>query len=71
MLAEHFLTMICEDHGIPRKTFTEDGFKALQQTNWTGNIRELRNIIERLVILCGDSISGDDVNTFANPKVTK
>jgi two-component system nitrogen regulation response regulator NtrX len=68
MLAEHFLTMICEDHGIARKSFTDDALKALQETNWTGNIREMRNIIERLVILCGDSINGKDVNTFANPK---
>ncbi len=68
MLSEHFLTMICEDHGIARKSFTDDALKALQDTNWTGNIREMRNIIERLVILCGDSINGKDVNTFANPK---
>jgi DNA-binding NtrC family response regulator len=68
MLAEHFLTMICEDHGIARKSFTDDALKALKDTNWTGNIREMRNIIERLVILCGDSINGKDVNTFANPK---
>jgi two-component system, NtrC family, nitrogen regulation response regulator NtrX len=68
MLAEHFLSMICEDHGIARKSFTDDALKALQDTNWTGNIREMRNIIERLVILCGDSINGKDVNTFANPK---
>lgn len=69
MLSEHFLSMICEDHGIARKSFTDDALKALQETNWTGNIREMRNIIERLVILCGDSINGKDVNTFANPKV--
>lgn len=69
MLAEHFLSMICEDHGIARKSFTDDALKALQDTNWTGNIREMRNIIERLVILCGDSINGADVLTFANPKV--
>jgi DNA-binding NtrC family response regulator len=37
-------------------------------TDWSGNIRELRNIIERLVILCGQEISGDDVKMFANPK---
>jgi two-component system nitrogen regulation response regulator NtrX len=68
MLAEHFLTMICEDHGIARKNFSEDALKALQETNWTGNIRELRNIIERLVILCDQTITGEDVRTFANPK---
>jgi len=66
MLSEHFLTMICEDHGIPRKSFSKDAIEALQATNWTGNIRELRNIIERLVILCGEEIVGKDVQTFAN-----
>jgi DNA-binding NtrC family response regulator len=68
LLSEHFLTMICEDHGIPRKSFTDDAIQALIETNWTGNIRELRNIIERLVILCGEVITGTDVQTFANPK---
>jgi DNA-binding NtrC family response regulator len=68
MLSEHFLTMICEDHGIARKKFSDDALKALQETNWTGNIRELRNIIERLVILCDQTITGKDVLTFANPK---
>lgn len=68
MLSEHFLTMICEDHGISRKSFSKDGLKALQETNWTGNIRELRNIIERLVILSGHTITASDVTTFANPK---
>lgn len=68
MLSEHFLTLICEDHGISRKSFTDDAIQALQETNWTGNIREMRNIIERLVILCGDEITGNDVKTFANPK---
>lgn len=68
MLSEHFLTMICDDHGISRKSFTDDAIEALKTTNWTGNIRELRNIIERLVILCGDVINGNNVKTFANPK---
>jgi DNA-binding NtrC family response regulator len=68
MLSEHFLTMICDDHGISRKSFSDDAIEALKQTNWTGNIREMRNIIERLVILCGDVITGKDVQTFANPK---
>lgn len=70
LLAEHFLTMVCTEHGIPRKEFTEDALEALKQTNWTGNIRELRNIVERLVILCGDKITGNDVAIFGNPQVT-
>lgn len=70
LLAEHFLTMVCTEHGVPRKQFMEDALEALKQTNWTGNIRELRNIVERLVILCGDKITGNDVSIFGNPQVT-
>lgn len=68
LLAEHFLTMTCAEHGIPRKKFTDDALEALKNTNWTGNIRELRNIIERMVILCDHEITGFDVNTFSNPR---
>jgi DNA-binding NtrC family response regulator len=67
LLAEHFLTLVCTEHGIPRKTFSKDALEALKQTNWTGNIRELRNIVERLVILCDQEIKGLDVKLFANP----
>lgn len=68
VLAEHFLTMVCSEHGIPRKSFSEDALLALQQTDWSGNIRELRNIVERLVILCNTQITGEDVRLFSNPK---
>ena len=68
ILAKHFLAIICEDQGLPLKEIDKDGYKALEEVNWTGNIRELRNIIERLVILCGDTITGNDVNQYANPK---
>jgi DNA-binding NtrC family response regulator len=68
LLAEHFLTLVCNDHGIPRKSFTDDALLALQKIDWTGNIRELRNIVERLVILCEKQITGKDVQLFANPK---
>jgi len=68
LLAEHFLTMTCAEHGIPRKKFTDDALEALKNTDWTGNIRELRNIIERMVILCDHEITGFDVNTFSNPR---
>jgi DNA-binding NtrC family response regulator len=70
LLAEHFLTITCAEHGIARKSFSDDALKALKDLNWTGNIRELRNIVERLIILCGDTISGSDVKMFANPQVT-
>jgi DNA-binding NtrC family response regulator len=70
ILAEHFLTTICNEHGISRKKFTKDALESLKEINWTGNIRELRNIIERLVILCGETINGKEVIGFANPKPT-
>ena len=68
VLAEHFLTMVCAEHGIPRKELNEQALLELQKTDWTGNIRELRNIIERLVILCDAKITGEDVRLFSNPK---
>ena len=68
LLAEHFLTLVCTEHGIQRKEFSDGALIALQQTDWTGNIRELRNIVERLVILCDQVISEADVRLFANPK---
>lgn len=68
MLAEYFLTLVCNEHGVPKKAFADEALVELQQIDWTGNIRELRNIVERLVILCGAKITGDDVKTFANPK---
>jgi len=67
LLADYFLGKICDEHGIPQKQFLPDAYLALQSIDWTGNIRELRNIIERLIILCNDAISADDVNRYANP----
>jgi DNA-binding NtrC family response regulator len=68
MLAEHFLSLICQEHGIAKKSFSDKALKALQHVNWTGNIRELRNIVERLVILCDNEIQEDDIALYANPK---
>jgi len=68
VLAEHFMTMVCAEHGISRKKFDASALTALKETDWSGNIRELRNIIERLIILCGDIIKGEDVKLFANPR---
>lgn len=67
LLANHFLNSICTEQGISPRTFSDDAMKALQEINWTGNIRELRNVIERLIILCGEVITGKDVKTYANP----
>lgn len=71
VLAEHFMTMICTEHGIARKKFSKEALSELQKIDWSGNIRELRNIVERLIILCGEVISGEDVKLFSNPKVIK
>ena len=66
MLAEHFLNEICDDYGMARKSFSPEALKELQKLDWTGNIRELRNIVERLVILCDKKITDKDVKQFAS-----
>jgi two-component system, NtrC family, nitrogen regulation response regulator NtrX len=68
LLVEQFLDDICSDYGTARKEIDEDAIKLLQQYNWTGNIRELRNVVERLVILSGKSITSEDVNSYVMPK---
>lgn len=68
ILAKHFIQLICSDHGIPCKVLTESALNALRELDWTGNIRELRNIIERLVILCDQEIDANDVHKYANAK---
>jgi two-component system, NtrC family, nitrogen regulation response regulator NtrX len=68
MITEKFLTEICEDYGINKKYITPGAMEEMKKIEWTGNIRELRNVLERLVILSGDKITEDDVVTLANPK---
>lgn len=67
LLADHFLKLVCEDYGMPVKSFTKDGIKELQKINWTGNIREFRNVVERLIILCDKTITDKDVIAYARP----
>jgi len=67
MLAEHFLKLICEEHGMPLKVMTKEAIKELQKINWTGNIREFRNVVERLIILCDKTITDKDVIAYARP----
>ena len=66
LLSNHFIKLICSDQGIPTKSFDPSALETLKKINWTGNIRELRNIIERLVILCGPIITANDVETYSN-----
>ena len=66
MLIEHFTTKISEEQGNAKKTFSKEAIKLLQEYDWTGNIRELRNVVERLIILGNNEISESDVNLFAS-----
>ena len=63
-LVGYFVDSISSEMGKVAPTFTQDAIEELQRYRWTGNIRELHNVIERLVILCGNEINGDDVRKF-------
>ena len=65
LLVEHFCALICSEQCIAPKTFDQSAMEALQNSDWTGNIRELRNVVERLIILSGSTITASDVNNFA------
>ena len=67
LLAEYFISQICAEYGMSEMPITSDAIAELQKINWTGNIREFRNVIERLIILCDKKITGDDVLKFAAP----
>ncbi len=67
VLAEHFNTLICDEYGMSRKLIKEDAIEELQKIQWTGNIREFRNVLERLIILCPTEITGKDVLAYARP----
>ncbi|NBW27451.1 MAG: sigma-54-dependent Fis family transcriptional regulator [Flavobacteriaceae bacterium] len=66
ILIKYFTEKIALEQGIAPKSFSEDAIKLLQQYDWTGNIRELRNIVERLIILSGNEISETDIHLFAS-----
>lgn len=63
-LVNHFASLISDDQGIQARKFTDAAYKALQEHDWTGNIRELRNVVERLHILCGNTVDKKDIDTF-------
>lgn len=67
LLANHFNRVITEEYGTSPKVIGDDAIKELQKINWTGNIREFRNVLERLIILCEKEITGMDVISFAMP----
>lgn len=65
ILADYFVKKICSEYGIANKTIDKEALDLLSTMEWSGNIRELRNIIERLIILCDERITTEDVNTYA------
>nr|MBC7612441.1 sigma-54-dependent Fis family transcriptional regulator [Pseudopedobacter sp.] len=67
MLSDTFCDEICSDYGMTIKKITSGAHEALKSLPWTGNIRELRNVIERLIILSDKRITEDDVKAFSNP----
>ena len=66
-LCEYFIDLICTEYGIPQKSIEPDAIAELQKMRWTGNIREFRNVIERLIILCDKIILKEDVLNYALP----
>ncbi|MCC6911781.1 MAG: sigma-54-dependent Fis family transcriptional regulator [Flavobacteriales bacterium] len=68
LLADHFIQQVCTEQGIAPKAIADKAVKELQKLPWTGNVRELRNVIERLVILSGKEITEGDVKAFAVPR---
>ena len=65
LLVDYFTAQICAEQGIAPKTFDAAAIKALQTKDWTGNIRQLRNVVERLIILAGNTITKEDVDLYA------
>ena len=66
-LVNYYLEMIASEYGQPLKTIDKAAMDALKNHDWTGNIRELRNVVERLIILSGKTITGDDVSSYVFP----
>jgi two-component system nitrogen regulation response regulator NtrX len=66
-LIRHFLNQVCQEYGTAVKPIAPEAVEALQQHEWSGNIRELRNVVERLIILSGSQITFEDVRAYAMP----
>lgn len=71
LLVAHFIRMICAEYGVAEKKIAANAVKALQSLRWSGNIRELRNVVERLIILSGNEITKKDVDDFVVPNQSK
>ncbi|PLW89516.1 sigma-54-dependent transcriptional regulator, partial [Mucilaginibacter sp.] len=70
LLTQSFLEEICSEYGMPTKKISEAALEEMKRLPWTGNIRELRNMVERLIILSDKTITDADVRAFANPSAT-
>ena len=70
LLAEYFIEQICSEYGMSKRTITPQAVEELKKLNWTGNVRELRNVIERLIILSPETIGEEEVKTYADPLFT-
>src|SRR5687768_16955920 len=68
LLVDKFLTDVCAEYGISKKSIDKEAIEYMQDHNWTGNIRELRNVVERLIILSGKFITKEDVKNYVLPK---
>jgi DNA-binding NtrC family response regulator len=64
LLVDHFIEQICSETGMQRREIDDEAMQLLVQKSWTGNIRELRNVVERLLILSGSRITADDVRAY-------
>ena len=67
LLTEYFVNQISTESGMPVKAFSSEALAMLQEKSWTGNIRELRNVVERLMILGGNPVTGQDVKDYVSP----
>jgi len=67
-LVKYFLQTIAVDYGQPPKEIQQEAIQALQEFQWTGNVRELRNVVERLIILSGKIITTEDVTAYVQPR---
>ena len=64
MLVDYFISHICSEYDMPRKAIESEAVASLSRMRWSGNIRELRNVIERLIILSGERITQDDIELY-------
>ncbi len=69
LLAKHFIGHICNEYGVSPKSISDEALERLKSVNWTGNIRELRNVVERLIILSGNEIGEEDVIRYVMPSM--